>query len=1025
MFPETTFQQRLAELNPEQRMAVEALEGPVMVIAGPGTGKTQILGMRIANILQKTQCNPQNILALTFTESGVVAMRDRLRSIIGTASYSVAIHTFHSFCNTLIQEWPELFFFARELEHITTLEQLRLLRTVVDELSLEQIKPYYAPYHYQSAILSAISILKRENISADDFLRILTTEKEQFDANPDVYHQNGRYKGVMKSEYKKAQKYWRKNKELQLVHSMYQQKLQKLGRYDYDDMILFVVKVLRENEDFRLTYQQRYEYILIDEYQDTNNAQNEIVRLLGSYWENPNIFVVGDDDQSIYRFQGAALENILNFQQLYPAVSTIVLRKNYRSTQGILDASRLLICNNTERLESSLPEVNKQLEAVAQVKGPAVSVVEFSNRNDEAYFITTKIKELLDKGISPQEIAVLYRNNKDASQLVELLSRAGIAFSISSGKNILDTVLIGQFTRLLSLIAFPERNDWYFEVMQYNFWGMDSLDVLKIHSYFYKNRNDEHSLIELLNKTNVLESCAVKNPAQFSWFAAKVLEWQKASNNMAFPAFIEQVMHESGFITSIYQQCGDDEILLVKNLNIIRSFFNNLQTLGIRQYRFGLRQFIDDIELLEETKTTLQEDDLELEQQAVQLMTAHKAKGLEFAHVFIVQCYDKHWGNATERNLLQLPAEIVRQQTTSEEKENTLEEDRRLFFVAMTRAKQELVLTYAREYKEGGEVAPSVFITNLLDSGSHVQHTVIEPSLELTKQALELGIKPQPIEDYAGEEEAHLRALLKEFVLSPTALEQYQVCPRKFKYSSLIRVPGVKQKGAIFGSCIHRALQVFFSMYKKNKQVPAKEVLLTNFTQALNNEIIGELDYHETLKRGTTILSRYYDYYASRWTDTVLELEYTFKPVYLDTIPLKGILDKIECIDEYRKTVNVVDYKTGKVRSRNAILGETESSRGEYFQQLTFYKLLASLDPFFPYQVRYGEIDFIQSKDEEGLVYVKERFEISEQDVGNLRQAIGETWEKIQKLQFPKKKKRDEDCDQCPYCNLCWKTNPL
>ena len=539
-------------------------------------------------------------------------------------------------------------------------------------------------------------------------------------------------------------------------------------------------------------------------------------------------FVVGDDDQSIYRFQGASLENILEFRDQYPDAEVIVLTENYRSTQRILDASKALIENNTERLTGSIEGLSKELVACKKHEEIIPQVIEFSQADMETYFVVSKIEELLDQGVDPTEIAVLYRNNKDAHSLSNLLNRKGVPYQVSAGKNLLESESIYQFIQLLKLIINSDANELYYEVLHFDFLGFSPADVLKVHKYLFDHRKNITKILDIVSSDEKLTENDVKEKERFLEFAEQLQAWRKDSFNTPLPDFLERVMKESGFWSYLYEQAGDDEVLVIEQLNIIRSFFNNIHTLGIRRYNLNLEQFIKDLDLLTETGVKLLEQPLEQDNNAVQLLTAHKAKGLEFSYVFLVQCYDKHWGNKTQRDLLKLPTEIVYHAEKINDKKDPNEEERRLFYVAMTRAKKELFITHAKEYKEGREVVPSQFVTELLASE---KATETEPSHDeqKTKDVLELLFADAPEKDVTQEEEVHLKALLEDFSLSPTALDNYLVCPRKFKYNYIVRIPGVKAKSAIFGSAVHRALQLFFQQYKATNQLPEKQTLLNFF----------------------------------------------------------------------------------------------------------------------------------------------------------------------------------------------------
>ena len=311
------FEEAYARLNDEQRLAVDTIHGPVMVIAGPGTGKTEVLTVRIANILRKTKTPPEKILALTFTESGVAAMRRRLAELVQGDAYRVTISTFHGFANGVIRDYPDHFSHIIGSTNITEIDQVQIMEQLLDNLKLDLLRPFGDRYYYLRNILAAVNELKRQGVSPGDFTKIAADEKKSFYANPDLMNQSGKYEGKMKTKYASAARHVEKNIELAVVYAAYQVALRKAQQYDYSDMIMEVMVALERDSDLLRVLQDAYDYFLVDEHQDTNDAQNRIMELIAGGREEPNLFVVGDEKQAIFRFQGASLENFHYFKDRY------------------------------------------------------------------------------------------------------------------------------------------------------------------------------------------------------------------------------------------------------------------------------------------------------------------------------------------------------------------------------------------------------------------------------------------------------------------------------------------------------------------------------------------------------------------------------------------------------------------------------------------------------------------------------------------------------------------------------------
>jgi DNA helicase-2/ATP-dependent DNA helicase PcrA len=418
-----------------------------MVIAGPGTGKTQILTLRIAQILEKTQIDPQNILALTFSESGAFEMRKRLSEIIGTPAFRVEIATFHSFCNDIIKNYPESFPNLLSFESITEVEQIEIVEKIIGDIAVTLLRPFGKPLHYVKEIKNSINDLKKEGVSALQLKEGLIKQKKDFEKISDLYHEKGKYKGEMKGKYLTLQKQMEKAEEFVSVYTAYEAALVTEKKYDFNDMLLGVVKELESNTSLLLQIQEKYQYILVDEHQDTNATQNKLLELLSNFHEIPNLFVVGDEKQAIYRFQGASLENFLYFQKLYPGAKLIYLDQNYRSQQHILDASAEMISKN---VSAHILPVKNQLTANVSHPLEAIKVVALPNFFDEYSFIAADIEKKKEAGTLLSQIAILGRRNNDLVEMAHILQRKKILFSQDADGDIFADI---QMQKLLLLFA--------------------------------------------------------------------------------------------------------------------------------------------------------------------------------------------------------------------------------------------------------------------------------------------------------------------------------------------------------------------------------------------------------------------------------------------------------------------------------------------------------------------------------------------------------------------------------------------
>lgn len=994
------FQEQYKKLNDEQKEAVDTVEGPVMVVAGPGTGKTQVLTLRVANILQKTQVNPSNILALTFTESGAGEMRRRLVELIGPSAYQVNISTFHSFANELIKEYPEEFGEILGRRSASEVEQIELLEKTVADSKLKLLRPFGEPFFYLPAIRLAIAQLKKEGVTPKDLSEILNKQQTEFDAIDDLYYDSGRYKGQMKGKYADFKKQLDKNMELAGVYKKYQESLAEKKLYDFDDMILELLKSLQTNQDFLLRLQEKYQYFLVDEHQDTNNAQNKTLELLSNFFDNPNLFVVGDERQAIFRFQGASLANFLYFKKLYPQAKLITLHKNYRSTQPILDAAQSFIQNNTQKLSTVLTGIKDNLVSIGATK-ERIQVYEFKKSESEYYFLASKIKQLISEGVAPAEIAVIYRDNRDAVPIAEMLEKLSVPFRIESQKNVLDDPQIKNLILLLRFLNdFSEEK--LFEVLHANFLNISSLDIYKLFAQPAKQRE------------TILTNGAEKGPDLFGDSRSNLekafssfLRWRKLSKNVSFLEFFETVVRESGFLAHLLKQ-PDSAI----GLNRLEVLFSEIKNLVQNNKNFALGDLINYFDTLEKHGVAIKEKNLAGQSGAVRLMTAHGAKGLEFDHVFITNLFDGHWGNRRIPQLIKLPP-LIQGLTLSVDNFEKNDDERRLFYVAVTRARKMAYLSCALSGWDKREQLPSQFVgeikTELKETGR------VDEYEERLKSELSLIFKPRSIPSFSVFDKEYLNNLFFKRGFNATTLKNYLQCPWKYFYLNLLRVPKAQTKHQLYGIAVHAGLKSFFDRLQKGE--PAGQFyLLTKFEETLRKEPLTEADFAESLEKGKVALSAYFDFYQNSWrTQTVNEFRVNNVMFKLPTgnIKLTGSLDKIEQLDEDSQEVNVVDYKTGKPRTRNELEGKTQSSTGDYKRQLVFYKLLLDLHPTAKLQMTSGEIDFVEP-DPKGKFH-KEKFLISNDEVKDLKENIIDVSDQILNLKF-----QNQTCDdrECEFCEL-------
>ena len=974
------------KINKAQKEAVGAVDGPVMVVAGPVTGKTKILTLRIANILQKTQVDPENILALTFTEAGAAEMRKRLADMIGTPAYRVTIGTFHGFCNDIIKQNPGSFPRIIGAESITEVDQVKIIEEALNQLPLTELRQYGDPLYYIRPILSSINELKREGVSPEDFKMIVTNELTAFDEIPDLYHEKGAHKGKMKGDHQKLQKQLSKNAELERVYTFYQEKLAERRLYDYSDMIMEAVRALQDDSGLLLQLQEQYQYLLVDEHQDTNNAQNKLIELLCNFHPDPNLFVVGDEKQAIFRFQGASLENFLYFKKLYPNAKLIVLEENYRSHQSILDAAHSILAGQ------------KPLKAQKDKKAVSIKLGEFAKPDEELYFLAQSVKKSIDGGMEPEEIAILYRENRDTGDIARALEKLGVSYVIESDQDIMADSNIRKLLLLFQTVSNFGSDELLLSALHIDFLGIDPLDVYQFISYSNDKRLPAYVLIKSPEK---LKELGLESAAKMSEFYSNLSRWAMIAKNENAEQVFEVIIRESGFLASILNKIDAGE-----KLDRVNGLFNELQALVMRHKEFSLASFLEYLDTLRLHNMLLKRSSHSTPGR-VRLMTAHRSKGQEFDCVYIVNAFDGHWGHKRRPQLISLPDRVFSLAGDKVPERGTNDDDeRRLFYVALTRARKEVTITYASESRDGKQLLPAQFITEIKpELIENIDVKKIQKELAVHKDFL-FTASPDREPDIKNKE--FIKRIFTTYGLSVTGLNNYLTCPWNYFYTNLLRIPKAKTKHQMYGTAVHGALKEFFDEAKT--KLPPVEWLVEKFTEYLGREPLNEKDLVDSAVKGRSALKGWYEQYHGVWNRNTLT-EFSIKGIILaPDVRITGKLDKLELSDS--KAVRVVDYKTSKPKTRNDIEGNTQSSDGNIKRQLVFYKLLLSkFDDGKRYTMSAAEIDFIEPNDKGQ--YKKEAFEITDQEVEELVIEINRVADEILNLKFWNRICDDKDCEYC------------
>ncbi len=1025
------FNTEYKNLNDNQRLAVDTIEGPVMVIAGPGTGKTQILASRIGKILLETDTLPENILCLTYTDAGVVAMRKRLLQFIGPDAYKVNIYTFHAFCNDVIQDNLSMFE-KNSLDPISELERIQLFKELIDTLPKNHpLKRYRGDVYYEVSNLQGLfSNMKKEGWTPEFMIQHIEAYLQELPNDENLIYKTSRAgkfnKGDFRPGYYEILERMEKLRAAVNEFDRFQQMMKDANRYDFDDMIIWVIKAFENNAHLLANYQERFQYILVDEYQDTSGSQNNLVQLLISYWDNPNVFVVGDDDQSIFRFQGANVENMLTFATQYnDDILKVVLTNNYRSTQPILDASKALIDRNNDRLVNKIEGLTKSLlssnDKIKDLNHLPV-VIEYESQRHEMIAVVKNTQKLLAEGVEPGKIGIIYKENKYGEVISQYFNLLNIPVYSKRHMNALELPLARKIISILKYLAaehfIPYSGDqMLFEILHYDWFKIPAIEVSKITMEVADRRfGDRKTSIRALMQDKINSPQADlfnKNISDELANASKIIESLISSvSNVTLQFLFEQIIREAGVISSI-MQCKDKHW----QLQVLTALFDFIKEETHRKPLMRLQDLVTLLELMEQESLPIPLVQVSGSDKGINLMTAHGSKGLEFKYVFIVGANADLWEKKRASSKgYKIPPNVFA--TISNAKDN--EELRRLFYVALTRAEQHLYISYSKFKNDGKEIEPSMFIAEIQETFQlPVEKITLDEETISIFAALNFAEGQAP--EIAKLEDDIITPLLDKFVMNVTALNGYLKCPLSFYYNNFIRIPSAKNESTEFGSAVHFALEQLFKKMTDdpNKEFPSKESFNNAFEWYMhrNRESFSQEQFNRRMEYGIEVLSKYYDTHLQSFNKVVV-IEHSIKGVTVGNVPIKGKLDKIEFDG---KNVNVVDYKSGNPENGLKKLdppNDKEPNGGDYWRQAVFYKILVDNKSGKEWTAVSTEFDFIEPDTKK--TYKKKKLVISPEDISTVTQQITTTWEKIQNKEFYTGCGKPE----CTWCNFV-KTNNL
>jgi DNA helicase-2/ATP-dependent DNA helicase PcrA len=1033
------FETRYKALNQAQKEAVDTIDGPVMVIAGPGSGKTELLSLRVGAILRQTHVSPHNILCLTFTDNGAANMRERLLRLIGPDAYRVSIFTFHAFCNHIIGRYPEYFHDAATFSQATDIVRTEIFESIFKSLPHKHPLASFHPeegFVYMRDTIDRIKHIKSYGYTASEYetvIRELFKEHGKIDAAlaswPDrlsiknlaaveqIAGELDALKGTTsaflaktlrraKEEAEIAGKTealgdWKakyavkddtsirfrdsynedKLRAVAEIYTTYSATMHDRGLYDYDDMIIEVAHTLRDNAVLRNALEEQYEYIMIDEFQDTNEAQMSLVRAITQsavHEGRPNVCVVGDDDQAIYKFQGAEVSHIMHFRdKAYKDVRTIVLDKNYRSTKEVLALARHIITQGKNRLESRYEDISKVLSAMnTSLPESDIHLHHFASDVEEYSYIARKLREKLDTGTAGDDIAVLARGHRELQALLPYLNRERIPYEYVKRANVFDephVKILIQVCRYISSVVRTEgtEEDLLPELLSHPCFGINRVELFRLAVDAKEHHRTWTQAIQ--------ESRHAKVASLGKLLAELAVEGKTAPLEHVIEAFIKG----SGFKEFYFprEDIKDHPTRYVSFLASLKAFIE-----ALREWKDGEQLYVSDVapfvQMHEDHSISLvSESPFMRSEHAVQLMTAHASKGLEFGCVFIIAAHDRLWTKPQRVNKAPLPSVLV---PLMQPAGDTEDDFIRLLYVAVTRAKHTLFLSGHDELIR--------YVPSERDEPDYK-----DIPIEAHENAL--SILAEPFEE---DEWVLMKRLVKEYRMPVTHMNNFLHVPEGgplyFIEQNLLRFPQPMNASGVYGSAMHKAIEgiVMYPNYHAGDHAPMHHVLAT-FTQELAR---GRLPDHEERKqkeRGEKVIRSLYEEIKKTWRQNDrVEVDMKEEGVVIGEARLTG---KIDFLRETERGFEVYDFKTGKSFS---LWDEAKSQPDKiklhkYRQQLLVYKLLLE------HSIRFkdGNVDKLALWFVEESPVIELALDVHESELERTRKLIEVVYRKICALDFP------------------------
>ncbi len=861
----------LSNLNPAQKEAVTHHGGPLLLVAGAGTGKTRVLTHRVIHLIESEVVKPEEILALTFTEKATEEMQERLDVLLPYGYTELWVKTFHGFCDAVLRERGLEMGLDTAYQILTQTDLALFLKDHLFSFDLNYYRPLGNPLRFVGALAGHFGHLRDEMVVPEVYVKFA---KKALKAAKDD------------SEKEAAEK----QLELAYAYSHYDELLLKNGVLDFASLTYLTLHLFEQHPSVLREYQDRFKYILVDEFQDTNTAQNRLVELLAS--KHKNVMVVGDDDQCIYKWRGASLTNILQFEKRFPEAKKVVLTQNYRSTQPILDMAYSVIQhNNPFRLEDR-EKIDKKLIREGAKGAAKPSVVHFENYLDEVEFVVKQIGERAkNEEVSYRDCAILVRAAAHATPFLDALNRAGIPYYFSGAQGLYQRAEIKDLLALLRALANPYDDIALFRCLSMKVFGFEMGYLLTL---LQKAKSSSTPLLQVLKSTKSAPDL-FNEGASLRDFMELFERLRTSSKDQPTSHLLGIFLKDSGYLKALESNDSPENVEALQNLatfsQIIKSF----------EESHNAPRLVEALEYLrtrQDMGDRVSPSDEELDTDTVKVLTVHAAKGLEFDTVFLVDLVQQRFPSTNRRDPFELPEELLLE--VADQDATHLHEERRLFYVAATRAKNHLFLTYSDYYDGKKRWKRSIFIDEALESG------MAEEGKSVVHVAATDDPEDKPV--VFSYERSH-----RPLRLSFSRINTFQMCPLKYKFQYLYQIAEPLSHQLSFGSSVHNTLNSFYQEIKKGhspsmnrlKELYEKHWIPLGYTSRAH--------HNKRKEKGWETLEQFYKTNSKKWViPEHIERPFTLK--IPSGLTVTGRIDRIDRLPD--GTFEVIDYKTGSMKDQ-------------------------------------------------------------------------------------------------------------